>query len=1180
MKFLLFNCTGLTDTKVTLLWEQFTQHDILLLTETWEDHDKYDLPVIYGFHQYAVHRQKRNCKAKRGSGGVALYFKQHLIPFISVWQPSHSSSSVDSCIWVKVSKEIGLDKDLYICLCYIQSPGSVMRGCVDYRSSADMDVFEWLIESISEANGLGNTLLAGDFNARTSSEADYADLEFLAQYLPELHGCDYILSGLQPTPRHSRDIILDSYGKELLNICKITQSIILNGRAQGDEHGEFTITNHQGNSSVVDYFIVDHDMYQHVQSLKVNEQQPETGVHRSLTLKIRLHNDKQNCNISLDDNVHGDAKIMRFKWETSRIDQYQQVLKQHIEQGPLMNLANSDAIDGALLGTMLQNVINTAAAEVFECKEVSYSTFPNRYLANKHFIHKPWFDEKCKQAKSLLQDLLRLEHDPKHMVANEVIAHGRRRYRQIIQTSRRLWVAKRNREMVEQVKRSPAMFWKQFNASKHAQHGGEISEEAWTAYFRSLLDPGSHELANNIREGNPVEEEANPPTAVELNGCITHQEVKEAMKNIHNNKAAGVDGIKGEFLKCATDLLIGPITTVFNKIFLDGSYPESWGIGIIHTLYKSGDVHEPSNYRGITVGTALSKLYACVLNNRITKWAESNNIRAIGQAGFRDDHRTVDQLFVINAIKDTYKAKKKSLFCCFVDFKKAFDLVNRTLLWRRLKMIGISGTMLSAIKTIYSNVTCKVKSSTGLGPAINSTIGVKQGCPLSPILFGLYIDSLEKELNDRCPDVGGMLNESRIRILLYADDIVLISETAEGLSELLDCLEAFCHEWLITVNTKKTKIMIFNNRRAFNNYSWLYKGEEIEIVTKFKYLGLELHSNKQISHCQAVLSIAGQRAMYAMMKSCKSQHITSIPLKCTLFDSLVAPVLGYGCELWAPHMFHSSGLLDSLDNPNERVHMKFCRLLLGVRKSTPRIIMLSELGRRPLCIHWAMQTMKYWNRMLYQLDDDPTRITALAVADNLELAKNGFDCWARSLHNLVGMIYGTSEVFDSRREIDVRVVENLLANALEQKITGNPLNVDGDEAGSKLLMYRQLRGQPGMQPYLQELHGVLRCILSKFRTGSHNLQVEVGRWNSSTKHDRSLRCCKHCDLEVVEDEHHFIFHCPRYESCRHEFRHLFQGTDGYNLDFFLNLNRQQDIANYLKLCLHIRQVSISNSTVP
>ncbi|KAH9293842.1 hypothetical protein KI387_040956, partial [Taxus chinensis] len=139
---------------------------------------------------------------------------------------------------------------------------------------------------------------------------------------------------------------------------------------------------------------------------------------------------------------------------------------------------------------------------------------------------------------------------------------------------------------------------------------------------------------------------------------------------------------------------------------------------------------------------------------------------------------------------------------------KAFDSVPREALFRRLRDIGISETLLTAIMRLYEEVLGRLRTSVGLSDFIRSTIGVKQGCPLSPTLFGIYIDELEDFLRDHIQEGDGcLLHHVLIYILLFADDVVLLASSAEGLQRQLDALALFCDHRQLTVNLGKTKVM-------------------------------------------------------------------------------------------------------------------------------------------------------------------------------------------------------------------------------------------------------------------------------------------------------------------------------------------------------------------------------------
>jgi hypothetical protein len=115
---------------------------------------------------------------------------------------------------------------------------------------------------------------------------------------------------------------------------------------------------------------------------------------------------------------------------------------------------------------------------------------------------------------------------------------------------------------------------------------------------------------------------------------------------------------------------------------------------VVHALFKGGDASKFDNYKGIIVGLILAKLFAMILEKRLSKWVEQHGLRAKGQARFCKDYRTTDQLFILRTLIEQSKAKKKPLYCCFIDFKKAFNIVPREVLWQVLAGLGVEGRFL------------------------------------------------------------------------------------------------------------------------------------------------------------------------------------------------------------------------------------------------------------------------------------------------------------------------------------------------------------------------------------------------------------------------------------------------------------------------------------------------------
>jgi hypothetical protein len=160
----------------------------------------------------------------------------------------------------------------------------------------------------------------------------------------------------------------------------------------------------------------------------------------------------------------------------------------------------------------------------------------------------------------------------------------------------------------------------------------------------------------------------------------------------------------------------------------------------------------------------------------------------------------------------------------------------------------------------------------GLTPIFLCRIEVKQGCPLSPLLFGLFIDGLEKQLNVLEGDTPPMLGQLAVRLLLYANDLALMSHTPIGFQKQLDVLQAFCCERQLTVNVKKTKVVVFETHKSVCQ-AFQYEGKAIEQLNSFKYLGVELHGIKGMQAVIQRLAMSRKKAIFALRRKCAELRI-------------------------------------------------------------------------------------------------------------------------------------------------------------------------------------------------------------------------------------------------------------------------------------------------------------------
>ena len=184
-----------------------------------------------------------------------------------------------------------------------------------------------------------------------------------------------------------------------------------------------------------------------------------------------------------------------------------------------------------------------------------------------------------------------------------------------------------------------------------------------------------------------------------------------------------------------SDTCVHFLHRLFCVCFETGKIPEAWEYGIITPLLKdsSSDPRNPMNYRGITVTPAAYKAFCNVLNQRLTCWVESTGRLTDYQTGFREKRSTVDHLTTITSLIENRKAAKQSSFVAFVDFSKAFDTINRDIIWTKLKSYGINGKNFQALRSIYKNVKCAIKVNHLKTDWFSVKSGLKQSCILSTL---------------------------------------------------------------------------------------------------------------------------------------------------------------------------------------------------------------------------------------------------------------------------------------------------------------------------------------------------------------------------------------------------------------------------------------------------------------
>ena len=315
-----------------------------------------------------------------------------------------------------------------------------------------------------------------------------------------------------------------------------------------------------------------------------------------------------------------------------------------------------------------------------------------------------------------------------------------------------------------------------------------------------------------------------------------------------------------------------------------------------------------------------------------------------------------------NLIRKYCHQENKRIFSCFVDFSKAFDTIPRDLLLRKLLDNNINGIFFNNIKKIYTGDKTCIKIGNQITEAFEINQGVKQGDILSPLLFNIFMSDFSNYIEG----AEGKLqidSSKNINSLIWADDILLLSESEEGLNQLLELLSNYCQENKLTLNKDKTKCLIFNKTGRLIRKPFYYRDTILEIVKSYKYLGFTITPSGEINTGLKDLRDRALKAWYKVRNILGSQfrkHISNID---SIFRCLVQPILLYCSDFWGC-------LKPPKNNPIESLFNTINKQILGVHKKTTNIGVLLELGKTPIQLLAIKLAIKNWERIKESFGND------------------------------------------------------------------------------------------------------------------------------------------------------------------------------------------------------------------
>ena len=623
------------------------------------------------------------------------------------------------------------------------------------------------------------------------------------------------------------------------------------------------------------------------------------------------------------------------------------------------------------------------------------------------------------------------------------------------------------------------------------------------------------------------EQQANIPDinypSSSLNDELTMVEVSNAIDRTKCGKAY-LD-IPNDALKNWNAKLL--LHKLFNLCFNSGMSPSEWSLSNIIPIPKPDkDPRFPLQNRCISILCCVSKVYSNVLNKRIQTFLESNQILVEEQNGFRSCRSCFEHVYVLATLLRNRKAQGKDTYLAFIDFKKAFDSVDRNLLFFKLASIGINGKMYSAITSLYANPMSRVILNEYGTDYFGCPVGVKQGDCLSPTLFAIFINDLAQQIKES--KIGIKLDKAEasdgcdiINILLYADDIVCMAESELDLQAILFITQEWCRKWRLEVNMTKTNVLhVRTKRRHQSRFVFLFNNRPVPYCKTYKYLGTNIdeflsHKFTMDKHCEGA-----ERALGSIIA--KMIKFGGLPFSVftLLYKACVTTVSDYSAAVFGFEEYASLN----------KVQLRAIRAFLGLPKNAPNAGVFSEVNWLLPKYRTKLAMVRFYHRIIKM---EQSRLPKKVFNWDKYLNENRVNTW----FNEVRSIFYESDLkilFDSGLDFDVNFTSKYMEDKFKLK--------QAEELHHECVLLPKLRTfirfkDFGQEPaYVQKpLNFYHRRLMSKIRLGCLPLSLETGRY-TIPRIPEDKRVCLLCKRDTespsIESEPHFLFECKSYVNER------------------------------------------------
>ena len=369
---------------------------------------------------------------------------------------------------------------------------------------------------------------------------------------------------------------------------------------------------------------------------------------------------------------------------------------------------------------------------------------------------------------------------------------------------------------------------------------------------------------------------------------ITVQLIDRCIRKLKLGKANGPDGLSAENLVNAHPLLIVNLSLLFRTMACHGYVPHNFGQGTIVPLLKDklGDVNDVNNYRGITLIPVISKLFELVIIEICEPFLGTDDL----QFGFKKGSGCANALFVFSETIKYFRSKGSSVFVASLDFKKAYDRVNHFKLLSSLIKVGVPMWVVMLLYDWYCKLYVNIKWRGSISRRFCVRSGVRQGSSLSPSLFNIFINKFIVQLKD--DDIGCKFCGNYIGVIMYADDLLLLSASVSGLQHMLNRCYSICVDSNLEFNCDKSSCAIVGPSANYRVENMSLGNHSLPWATVVKYLGVSFQVGGKLFIDTALIKRKFYASVNCILSKTRCMHEM---VKLALMEAHCLPVLLYSC---------------------------------------------------------------------------------------------------------------------------------------------------------------------------------------------------------------------------------------------------------------------------------------------